>query len=285
MVKPFLPNIIENCVGRVSAAFQAREVDPFQVFFDKGIIQQVRRSVYNAQFNFPLVWLVYKYAETFGNGIAINSTVNFQLIIAMPTETAYTQEQRESISFLPRLLPIYHEIMKEFKREKWFNVVGDNGIKHTMTLLPYWGMGDVEATDVDNLFKGRYIDAISVQITGLAIRRSPCGTGLNSGYPVPDTNGYPISGRELTFFDDLELIVDGGETYDPVHKESHVIIPFLKGKTFSVEQRMFGTLRQRREIEILPDLENGGFYLLNGMAFSTGDTYFIKIKPMYLAAL
>jgi hypothetical protein len=120
MVKPFLPDVIESMVTRVNDAFSSRETDPFNVFFDKGIIQQVRKAFTNADGRFPLVWMVYKFDEVFGTNFAVGQEANFQLIIAMPTDTEYTQQERDDISFKPRLLPIYHELMKEFKRENGF---------------------------------------------------------------------------------------------------------------------------------------------------------------------
>lgn len=279
MVKPYLPDIINNCVARVDAAFSLRADDPFNVFFDKGILPQVRRSVYQADGNFPLVWFVMKYDENFGTNFSIYSEASFQIIIAMPTENTYTHQQREDISFKPRLLPIFDQLMMEIKRERWFYTVGDNSIKHSRSILPYWGMGDVEGADQDNLFKGKKIDAISIYIKGLKIQRQNCS---NAPYPILDTNMYPISSNKLIFFDDLELIVDGGEDTDPVSGETSVIIPFLKLKTFDVQQRGTGQLRSRRSIEVIPDTDNGGFSRVDGIKFSSGDTYFVKIRPVFI---
>lgn len=278
MVKPYLPDIINGVVARVDAAFSLRTDDPFNVFFDKGILPQVRRSVYNADGNFPLVWFVMKYDEIFGTNFSIYCEASFQLIIAIPTDNTYTQQQREDISFKPRLIPIYNQIVKEFKREHWFITIGDNTIKHRRQILPYWGMGDVEGTDQDNLFKGKHIDAISVYFQGLKIRRENCTTG---GYPVSDTSVYPISGSKLIQFDDLELIVDAGGEGDPVDGDTTVIIPFLKFKDFTVYQRGTGQLRSKREIEVIPHAD-GGFSLISGIKFSSGDTYFVKIRPVFI---
>lgn len=280
MVKPFLPDIMQGVVARLDASFSTRAIDKFNVFFDKGIIQQVRRSVYNAEGNFPLVWLVYKFKDTFGTNFAISNETSFQVIIAMPTEPGYTQQQRDDISFKPRLLPIYDLLMKEIKRDKWFVAVGDNGIKHERVILPYWGISETEGMDVPNLFKDRHIDAISVTVTGLKVRRENCGS--IAGYNVLDASGYDMSSNRLTFFDDIELIVGGDQPYDPVDKTNTVIIPELIGKDYSVVQRYYGPLRQIRQAEIIPDLINGGFALASPQVFNQDDTYFIKIRPMYM---
>lgn len=281
LVKPYFPDIIQGVVSRVNAAFSQRTDDPFNVFFDKGLVMQVRRSVYAAQQNFPLVWLVMKYDEIGGN-FRINSTVSFQLIIAMPTDHSYTQQQREDISYKPRLLPIIEQLLYEIGREKWFSIVGPNAIKYIKTLQPYWGMSQVPdgTGDMPNLWQipNLFIDAVSLTISSLVIRNEVCTT---PSYGVPDTNNYPVSSTQLTFYDDLELIVDGGQETDPVAGQSSVTIPFLIGKQYEVQQRGFGQLRQRRSIEIIPDTVNGGFALAHG-SFATNDTYFIIIRPQYI---
>lgn len=152
------------------------------------------------------------------------------------------------------------------------------GFKYGRTLLPYWGMGDVGGPDVNNLFKNKFIDAISIDITGLKIKKENCST---ADYSILNTNCYQISMPTLTFYDDLELIVDGGFDTDPVSGASSVIIPFLIGKDYEVQQRGVGQLRQRRVIEIIPDTVRGGFALTDNKTFDTGDTYFVKIRPMY----
>jgi hypothetical protein len=281
MVKPWLPDIIEGIVSRVNASFSTRSTDPFDVFFDKGLIAQVMRSVNKADGNFPLVWLVYKFDEQFGKNISIEEEVSFQLIISMPTDNKYTQQQREDITFKPRLLPIYEQLLFEIKREMWFTHQPGQ-IKHSRHIAPYWGMG--ATTDTGNLFwqgqQGKFADAIFLTFEGLKIKRRPCAP--SGGYPVHDVSAYPITTGQLTFFDDIEIIVGGGEDYDPADDDNSVLIPELIGKDYEVCQRVTGQLRRMRDVEIVQDTVNGGFILANGFKFSQGDTYFIKIRPMYL---
>lgn len=186
MVTPYLPDIIQGCVARIDASFFARGTDPFHVFFDKGILPQVKRSIYKADGNFPLVWLVMKYDEIFGSNFAINSIVSFELVIAMPTEPGYTQQQREDTSFTPRLIPICNQLMLEIARERWFIATAQHRPKPNIQLLPYWGMGDVDGADQPNLFKNKFIDAISVKINALKVRRRK--GKINDTYPVADLN-------------------------------------------------------------------------------------------------
>jgi len=289
MVKPFLPDIIKDIVTRVDASFSTRATDPFDVFFDKGLLQQVIKSVNKAEGNFPLVWLVYKFNEEFGTAVGIEEEVSFQLVLAMPTDNKYTQQQREDIVFKPRLLPIAEQLLFEIRRDKWFShKPGEGGIKYSRHIAPYWGGSSIpNGTDANNLFwqgqpgSGKFAEAIFLNFEKLKIKRRPCAE--SGGYPVADVSTYPISSSRLTFFDDIELIVDGSEDYDPVDGATSVVIPELIGKDYEVAQRSFGQLRRRRSVEIVPDTVNGGFALSGGIKFSTGDTYFIKIRPMYLS--
>lgn len=170
MVTAYLPDIMKGVVDRVNTFFSTRLTDPFSVYYDRGVVGQVKRSVYNADANFPLIWFVMPYRESFEDGIVSEAT--FQLIIAMPTDNTYTQQQREDISFIPRLMPIYHETMTQIDKEKWFPFTG-GGIVHTREILPYWGMGDVEGPDQANLFD-KFVDAISINITGLKVDLKRC---------------------------------------------------------------------------------------------------------------
>lgn len=277
MVDPYLPDIIKDVIGRVNTSFSNRVVDPFSAFFDKGILSQVRRSVYLADNNFPLVWLVYIYKEVFDSPRYYSIVPEFKLIIALPTLNTYTQQQRDDISYKPRLLPLADQIQMELNRDHSFSHTGP--VKCTKELLPYWGAGDVNGTDQANLFSGKFIDAISLTFSNIVIKKPTC---LIFTYPILDTKYYPIMGATLTFYDDLELIVDGGNPNDPVAGTNSIVIPFLLGKNYTVEQRGEGELRQKRNAEFIPDLTNGGFAFSGNLKFTAGDTYFIKIRPQYL---
>lgn len=278
MVRPYFPDIIQNCVSRINAAFSLRSQDPFQVFFEKGLLYQVRRSVYQAELNFPLVWLVFKYDET-GGIMGINSEVSFEVIIAMPTDPDYTQQQREDISYKPRLLPIADQFLEELGRDRQFLTNGVKSIKYNQSILPYWGLGDVDGNNnVDNLFKNKYIDAISIVVNRLKVKSGKC---TQYAYPTLNVDVYPTGGRQLVYFDDIELIVNGGLEFDPVAGESSVIIPALKFVQFEVHQRLMGQLRMLRDVEVIPDNVNGGFSLV-GQKFSDADTFIVKRRPVFL---
>ncbi len=277
-VSPYLPDIFQGIVQRVSDAFSSRVTDPFAVFFDKGIQKQVGKSVYQKTVNsiatWPLVWLVMPFTTDKGDDYSIHGFATCTLIIAAPTDANYTQQQRDDITIKPRLIPIYEIILQEIYREKWFEIKGPGSIKHKQIIRPYWGGSDVEGPNQTNLFK-KEVDAII--ISGLQLRiKKICTPGT---YPLNQNTSYqPITGK-YQFYDDLELIVDGGNTNDPIANTNTVVIPFLLGKEYNVVQRAFGQLRQERDIEVIPDLLNGGFALQTPLKFSHNDTYFIKIRP------
>lgn len=92
-----------------------------------------------------------------------------------------------------------------------------------------------------------------------------------------------VSTSEINLYDDIELIVDGGESYDPVSGATSVIIPdLIDTPEYTVEQRAYGQLLEFRNPEIEKDLINGGFALLGGLQFENGTVYIIKRNPKYV---
>lgn len=158
---------MKGVVARVSDDFQGRTTDPFDVFFAKGIHAQASRDLYANPANYPLVWLVMNFPEVRGKDFSIYGEITCTLLLLMPTDSKYTQQEREDMVFTPRLLPLYQLLMQEIARERWFQFKGSNSIEHTRQVRPYWGGGDVNGADTPNLFK-KQVDAIS--ITNLKIR-------------------------------------------------------------------------------------------------------------------
>lgn len=278
MVKPYFPDVIQGCVNRINASFSLRSVDPFEVFFDKGLLSQVRRNVNLNILNFPLVWLVFQWGEDFGK-FSIASELDFNVMVVMPTENTYTQQEREDLIFKPRLIPIADQFIKELGRERQFLTNGERAIQHRKEILPYWGLGDVNGqNDVPNLFANMHLEAIKISVRQLKMKPTICSV---TQYSILDVGSYPVGNTELVFFDDIELIVGGGEIYDPVHNSTSIIIPELKFTTFEVHQRLMGKLRTIRNVEMIPDNINGGFSLV-GQHFSSGDTFIVKRRPRLL---
>lgn len=168
---PYLPDIMKDVVTKVDAVLSNRVPDPFRVYFDHGIYSQVNRSVYENQENFPLVWLMMNYDEDRGRDFSVYAEVSCNLVIVVPTDNSYTQKQRDDITIKPRLLPIYEEFIKQVSNSQKFSTPPINQIRHKMTVRPYWGGGDVNGADTDNLFK-KHVDAIKISGLQLKIKHS-----------------------------------------------------------------------------------------------------------------
>jgi hypothetical protein len=164
MANPYLPDIFEGIVTKVSQTFTSSLTDPFNVYFDKGIQSQVAKNIYkNNAPTFPLIWLVMNFIEDRGKDPELFGSVRVEIIIAMPTDNSYTQQQRDDIVFKPRLIPVYDELLTQIIAERWFRVTTPD-LTHKRILRPYWGFGALNGVDSKNLFEN-FIDAI--QITDL----------------------------------------------------------------------------------------------------------------------
>lgn len=172
MVDPYLPDIMQGIVGRVNTTFSTRSVDPFSVFFDKGNIGQVTRSVAANPNNFPLVYFVYPVTVNRGN-YKIFGTAPVTLVMMTKTDNKYTQQQREDINYTPRLLPIYDEILNEMYNEKQFSFSGPGSMKHKQVIMPYWGMGAPNGSDSEN-YVGQMVDAVFMAIPEVIIKNKVC---------------------------------------------------------------------------------------------------------------
>lgn len=90
------------------------------------------------------------------------------------------------------------------------------------------------------------------------------------------------STQTLVVDSDIELIVDGAETYDPVSTADNFTVPATIGKDIRLEQRGVGTLFQTRGIEIVHDKVTGKITFSDGSFPNTDDRFIIIIKPQYV---
>jgi hypothetical protein len=166
----YLPDIMEGVVARVDDVLSSRNIDPFHVFFDKGNYSQVSKNVYSddGKNNFPLVWLIMPFTEDIDNDLRTFADVTFDVSIAMPTETKFTQQDRDDQVFKPRLLPVYDEVINQLKAEPRFEMIWVERVKHTRLIRPYWGGGFINGQDTKNLFD-RYVDEVYMRNIRLKI--------------------------------------------------------------------------------------------------------------------
>lgn len=171
---PYLPDILEDVVARVNTVFSTRLINPFNVYFDYGLQNDVNRNIYKKETStvnpgtFPLVWLVMNYSEVRGRLVDKYASVSCSLILAMPTKAEYTMQQRTDNSFKPRLFPIYQELLNQLSLEEKIGSPDLEKIEHIKTDLPYWGGGDVNGQNTENLFKN-FIDAVQIKDLKLEI--------------------------------------------------------------------------------------------------------------------
>lgn len=172
-MSPYLPYIIKDVVTQVNEVFSTRVSDPFSVFFDHGLQADVTKNIYKKSNSgidveglYPLLWLL-------TNTISIVRDSNkpyygmatFDVVIAMPTDAKYTQEQRDENVFIPRLVPIYDEFLNQLSKFTNAFKFDTKNIKNRLHYRPYWG-GSEAGADTKNLL-GNYIDALL--ITGIEL--------------------------------------------------------------------------------------------------------------------
>ena len=155
---PYLPDIMQSVVAKVSTILQS--TFSFAAFFDKGNQSQVSKSIHDNKDHFPLVWLKMPFTVKRGNH-GIFGKVRTDLILAMPTENTYTQQQRDTLVYKPYLLPLYEALIKQIAIEKMFSFSGPESLAHDQVIMPYWGGGAINGTDNMNLFE-KNIDAIGI---------------------------------------------------------------------------------------------------------------------------
>src|SRR5690606_35452057 len=115
-VDPYLPDIMKCIVARVNTVFETRDEDPFSVHYDRGLYNQVGNDRLSENSGFYIVWLVMPFAENSPDNDSYYADATCELFIAAPTDSNYSQQQREDINFYPRLVPIYRQLIEEIKR-------------------------------------------------------------------------------------------------------------------------------------------------------------------------
>lgn len=176
-IEPYLPDILKCIVARVNSVFENRDDDPFSVHYERGIYSQVGNDRMKNNTGYLMVWLMMPFIENSPKDESYYADAICDLIIATTTEANYTQQQREEINFFPRLIPVYHQLKREIKRE----VKLDNcpKLEHGKMLLPYWGGGDVSGPGAPNLWKNN-VDAIKISGLKLKIKNIKCCTFFSS---------------------------------------------------------------------------------------------------------
>lgn len=165
---PYLPDLLKVIVAKVNQAFVDRSVD-IEAFFDYGLVSQVTRSVVKNPDNFPLIWLAYNLAEDVEGNPAESFSTKVSIYIMAKTDNKFTMAERDA-NFKDILLPIYQELLRQIGNSVVFGKPSLTDLKHTRIMRPYWGGGDANGVDTDNLFKKK-VDAVHIQSLRLKVKQ------------------------------------------------------------------------------------------------------------------
>lgn len=177
----YIPDLFGEVVTAVSNVFSTRSADRFSVYYDFGHQAEVIRNLTNKDNSitmkdqkFPLIWLVTDFAETMApqdnNQYA---QVSLKVFITVTTQPEYDMKSRRDKTFLPRLYPIYAELLHQFSECVAFSMPPTIKIQHTKIDRPYWGTPDAAGNNTKNMVNN-FCDAIEIQNLKLNVARQIC---------------------------------------------------------------------------------------------------------------
>ncbi|MES2620241.1 MAG: hypothetical protein V4615_05245 [Bacteroidota bacterium] len=158
---------MKDVVARVSATMQSRSADSFPVYFDYGLYVDVANNLYKGalanESTYPLIWLVAN-RSSFKKGDTpyVFGRAKMDIIVAMPTNPAYTWEQRLAEVFKKRLVPVYSELMYQIGQTPAFCSPDPEAVLHDWEKKIYWGGAEAGQPNTKNYFSN-FIDALQIQ--------------------------------------------------------------------------------------------------------------------------
>lgn len=172
-----IPTLWAAIAARVDARLFARTTDPFHVWFDYGRYIEITRRLTEkeggtttASQKFPLIWLVIPFDEDYGKTDQVCELTNLQIIIATTTKLDSTTPGRFADNFVPRLFPIYEELINQIKISGFFSEIGYD-VPHKKINQPYWDGKD--GAQQANMFND-VIDAIQLKNIRLTVNETTC---------------------------------------------------------------------------------------------------------------
>lgn len=173
-----IPELFRVIVTKVDTVLFGKPVDPFHVWFDYGRYLEITRRLTEKQQGttekskrFPLVWMVIPFDEEYGKTDQVCELSNLQIIIACQTEIDSTTPDRMVDNFIPRLFPIYLELLKQIKVSGFFSEIGYD-VPHKKINQPYWD-GKENGANQANMFND-VIDAIQLKNIRLTVNETTC---------------------------------------------------------------------------------------------------------------
>lgn len=167
---PYLPDIIKEVVDAVSLKTQAFTTTPFSVSFKYGLMSQVGKELSKDGIDItePLFWLIMNYEEARGKNANLYADVTCDVLILMPTEAEYSMDQRKANTY-NKLIPAYSQFIEEICNNSSIADYLPDSVIHKRVDRPYWGGGDVNGANTNNLFK-KNVDAIHIMGLKLGIK-------------------------------------------------------------------------------------------------------------------
>jgi len=112
---------------------------------------------------YPLIGLFLDFPQTRGVNNETETRVKLSMFICIGTQANYTPQQRTQQSFVPILIPIYDELMKQFLKHNAVIKPENLKIPHEYVERYQWGKGGLEYYDngKKNVFND-FIDAIEL---------------------------------------------------------------------------------------------------------------------------
>jgi hypothetical protein len=166
---PYLSDMLRSIVAEVNTVLD------FEVFFKHGHQTDIGKELYKDGALYPLIWLpansvTWSRPAAARNGInsGLFGDVSFDLLLAMPTDNAYTAEERETNIFKPILHPVYLELIRRIGKSNFFNISSSEEIKHSAKDWHYWG-GNEMNNNAKNLWDD-FIDAVHLKSITLPVR-------------------------------------------------------------------------------------------------------------------
>lgn len=179
-----ITDLFKDVAEKVNAVLSTRATDPFPVFFDYGYKNEVTRNLTHKDAGittkdkkYPLIWLVMAFKERYVDDKDYYCELpDISIIIATITRNDSTSAQRIEANFVPRLYPIYTELLNQIAASGYFTVLSPESIPHEKIDRPYWGGEEETArtmTGSANLFND-FIDAIQIRGLNLFVNESVC---------------------------------------------------------------------------------------------------------------
>jgi hypothetical protein len=176
-------NIISTIVDKVSVAMltqlQAIDTNYTGVRYDYGHpsdivgnLASLSRTQLNRYKALPLIGLFLDIPEDRKTPPNIATTARLSMFICCATDPRYTPQERTQQTFVPILIPIYEELMKQLLKSQFIVKPENLKIPHSYIMRYQWGKGGLQYYDNGkaNIFND-YIDAI--EITDLELNFKP----------------------------------------------------------------------------------------------------------------